>query len=239
MASNVVSSGVLVNPGDLTLNTSTQQAPLGARAEAGDRTFRYVLAGGTALVPGKLQQASAELTNHQDMAPTATAIGATSVSVTPGATAGAANLYAEGWLIITVTPGQGYQYRVSGHAAISASTAFTVNISDPIVVALTTSSRCDLVMNPYKNVVVNPTTATSCPVGAAVNAVTAAYYGWLQTGGVASILADGAVAVGTDVVASNATAGAVEALTGVQAVVGNAVTGIATTEYGAVNLFLN
>jgi hypothetical protein len=46
------------------------------------------------------------------------------------------------------------------------------------------------------------------------------------------------VTVGTDLVASNATAGAVEALTGVQAVIGNAMSGIATTEYGPVKLLI-
>ncbi len=44
--------------------------------------------------------------------------------------------------------------------------------------------------------------------------------------------------VGTSLVASNATAGAAEAGTGVQALIGTALTGVATTEYGAVMINL-
>lgn len=225
-------------PGDLTLNTATQQARLGQKAEIGNRTYRYVLAGGTSLVPGKLQQAPAENTAFEDMAPAAASIGAVSVTLTPGATTATANQYAEGFLFVTVTPGQGYMYQISSHAAISSSTAFVANLMDSIQVALTTSSRLDMVSNPYGNVIVNPTTATSTPVGAAVFIVTNAQYGWIQTGGVTSLLADGTVTVGTSLVASNGTAGAVEALAGVQAEVALAVTGIATTEYGACKLLI-
>ena len=232
-------SDSLVNPGDLTLNTATQQMALGTRATIASRSFRYVKAGGTTLVQGKLQQAPAEITNHQNMVTAAAAIGATSVSVTPGATGGAANLYAEGWLLITITPGEGYMYQVSSHAAITSSTAFTVYLKDAIQVALTTASNADLVSNPYANIVVNPTTATSAPVGAAVYPVTNAQFGWIQDGGVASCLVDDqTVVVGTSLSASNQAAGAVEPLTGVQALVGIAMTGGATTDYVAVKLLL-
>lgn len=83
---------------DLTLNSSIQMHNLGERAVTPDgRSFRYVKAGGTALVPGKLYQAPAEVTNHQNLAPTdAVAIGATSLTVTLGATAATANQYAGG-----------------------------------------------------------------------------------------------------------------------------------------------
>lgn len=210
---------------------------LGAKfVDQNGNAYRRVLVGGTALVPGKLYQAPAEITDHQGLTPAAAAIGATSVTVTLGATAVTANQYAGGYLIVTITPGQGYKYLISSHPAASGAATCVLQLADPIVVALTTSSRVDMVLNPYSGVVVNPTTATSCPVGAAVHAAAAATYSWLQTGGVAALLADGALAVGTNVCASNATAGAVEAATGVQALVGLAQTGVATTDYGAVKL---
>lgn len=232
-------SDSLINPGDLTLNTSTQQFGLGARATIGSRSFRYAQAGGSALVQGKLQQAPAENTAFEDMAPTATAVGATSVTLTPGASTATANQYADGYLVVTVTPGEGYMYQISSHAAISSSTAFVANLKDAIQVALTTSSNLDMISNPYKNIVVNPTTATSAPVGAAVFPVTAAYFGWIQDGGPASLLVDDqTVVVGTNVAASNQAAGAIEPHTGVQALVGVALTGGATTEYVAVKMTL-
>lgn len=245
-----LTSDILINPMDLfdistssltpvgtTSGINNDSAKLGALATTGDgRYFRYAIAGATALVPGTLQQASAEVTGSQNLAVAAAAIGATSVTTTSNVTC-SANDFAGGYLIVTITPGQGYQYQILSHAAASAAPV-TLNLADPIVVALTTSSRVDLVANPYKGVVINPTTATSCPVGVAVAATPISYYGWLQVRGVGTVLADGAVVVGTQVVASNATAGAVEALTGVQAIVGTAVTGVATTDYGAINLEL-
>jgi len=81
-------------------------------------------------------------------------------------------------------------------------------------------------------------TDTGGVIGAAVDNITAASYGWLQTKGACALLADGTVTVGTSVVASNGTAGAVEAATGAQQIVGFALSGIATTEYGAIFLTL-
>lgn len=202
------------------------------------RAFRYAKAGGTALVPGKLQQASAEVTANQDLTAVAANIGDLSIASTSTVTV-TANQYAEGWAVITVTPGQGYQYKIKNHLAYTAA-APTFVLEDAVLVALTTSSRIDLVANPYSAVIVNPATASSAPVGVAVYPVAASEFGWLQVAGVANVLADGSVTVGTAVDASNGTAGAVEAHpeAGVQAGVGIAMSGIATTEYGPIKLNL-
>lgn len=224
---------------DLYTTSATQYHRLGERLKTPDgREFRYCLAGATTLVVGKLQQAAAEKTNHQNLTPTAAAIGATSVTVTLGATASTANQYADGWAIVTVTPDVGQQYRIKSHAAAASSAAQTLTLDDPLVAAWTSSTRVDMVLNPYSGVVVNPTTATSCPVGAGVFAITNAQYGWIQTKGVAALLADVAITVGVNVSASNAIAGAVEAAVTAQAACGFAVTGIADTEYGAIFLTL-
>lgn len=218
--------------------SSTQLHALGEVVQTNDgRTFRYALAGGTTLVPGKLQQAPAEVTADQNLTAVAAAVGDTTLVSTSTITV-AANYYANGYALITVTPGQGYMYKIKGHAAFTAA-APTFILEDAIqTTALTTGSRIDLVSNPYSNVIVNPTTATSCPVGVAVYPITNAQYGWIQVAGVASVLADGTITVGTAVDASNGTAGAVEAHAeaGVQAQVGIAVTGGATTEYCAIRL---
>ena len=121
---------------DLTLNSSIQMHNLGERAVTPDgRSFRYVKAGGTALVPGKLYQAPAEVTNHQNLAPTdAVAIGATSLTVTLGATAATANQYAGGYVVITTGTGVGYQYRISSHPAAALNTTLTLTLEAPIIV---------------------------------------------------------------------------------------------------------
>lgn len=203
------------------------------------RTFRYAKAGGTALVQGKLQQASAEVTANQNLTAVAAAVGDTLLVSTSTVTV-TANQYAEGFALITVTPGEGYHYKIKNHLAYT-SAAPTFVLEDPIILtALTTGSRIDLMANPYSAVIVNPATASSAPVGVAVYPIAASEFGWLQVGGVANVLADGTVTVGTALDASNGTAGAVEAHpeAGVQAPVGLAMSGIATTEYGPVKLNL-
>jgi hypothetical protein len=201
------------------------------------RQFRYCKAGGTTLVPGKLQQSAAEdTTNFQNLAVAAAAIGATSVTTTTTVTL-TANQLAGGLMIITTSTGAGYVYRIKSHPAVTTAVV-TIALEDPILVALTTSSRIDVHPNLYDGVIVNPATASSTPVGVAIYPVTNAQYGWLQVKGAAPVLADGTVVVGTSVCASNATAGAVEAFTGVQAPVGLAITGGATTEYVQVALNL-
>jgi hypothetical protein len=235
-----LASALQISPQDIFSYTSTQQADLGAIAKTADgRTFRYVKAGGTALVVGKLQQNAAETTAWENLTAVAASVGDTTIASTSTVTL-TANQLAGGFAIITVTPGVGYIYQISGHAAYSAA-APTLALTDPIQVALTTSSRIDLVPSPYSAVIVNPATATGAPVGVAVAPITASYFGWVQSGGIAAVLADGAITVGTNVIASNAVAGAVEPgadTADLQATVGTAFTGIADTEYGAVNLLL-
>lgn len=194
---------------------ATQVLPLGTERETKDgRRFRYCKAGAVDLVAGNVIQSSAIVANHLANTPPAVAIGDKSFSYTPGATAGAANLYAEGFLQVDTTPGNGYTYQVSGHAAISSSTAFTLNLVDAVQVALTTSSRVGLIANPYKNVIQFPvTTATGTYVGIAPCVITASEFGWLQTDGLASVLIAGTPALGAMVMTPSTTAGSAVVIT--------------------------
>ena len=94
--------------------------------------------------------------------------------------------------------------------------------------------------NPYRGVLVFPATMSGAPNGVAVKPVAANEFGWIQNGGVAVVLAEGAIIAGAPVVAGVTTAGAVAAFaaSGTTAVLGIAAAGIADTEYGAVNLNL-
>jgi hypothetical protein len=205
---------VTITGQDIFTSSTTQYHPLGTIGRTSDgRQFRYAQAGASDLVAGELQQGAAPIPNHLANTPPAVAIGAKSFSYTPGATAGAANLYAEGYLQVDTTPGNGYTYVVSGHAAITASTAFTLNLRDPIQVALTTSSRVGLRHNAYKNVIQTPTTITAQVVGVAPCVVTATQYGWLQTKGPCSVLINGTPAVTAPVINGATTAGSVDVWT--------------------------
>lgn len=245
-----LSSDILINPQDLfditvssltaaqgtTSGINNDAATLGCLATTGDgRYFRYAIAGAVALVPGKLQQSSVEATGNENLTGVVTAIGATSLVSTSTVTL-TANQLTGGYAIITTGTGVGYQYQIGTHAAFT-SAAPTINLVDPIAVALDTTSRIDLVPSPFNGVIVNPTTATGAIVGVAVAPTPISFYGWLQTKGPATVLAQGTIVVGEEVGASATTAGAIVATTGVLADVGYAITGIATTEYGAI--FLN
>lgn len=196
--------------------STTRDHPLGTMAISLDgRVFRYARAGSVTLAPGELHQGFAKIPNHLANTPPAVAIGATSFTYTPGATAGAENLYAEGFLNVDTTPGQGRMYRISGHPAIVSATAFRLELDndDPIQVALTTSSRVGLHGNPWKNVIQCPTAVTARVCGGGVSAMTDGTYGWLQTRGAFSGLINGTPAITSPVANSATTAGAFDVWT--------------------------
>jgi hypothetical protein len=203
--------GLTITSQDTFTGSTTQVHALGTLAMTADgRRFRYCQVGASDLVAGNVIQGAAPITAHLANTPPAVAAGALSFSYTPGATAAAANLYAEGYLQVDTTPGNGYTYQVAGHAAITASTAFTLHLRDPIQVALTTSSRVGLMPNAYKAVIKTPTTNTAKVVGVAPAPLVASTYGWLQTYGPCSTLINGTPAITAPVVNSGTTAGAVD-----------------------------
>lgn len=197
------------------VSTATAKHRIGTRAESDDgRVYRYAKAGAADLVAGNVIQGPAIVTTHLANTPPAVAIGATTFTYTPGATLGTADQYADGILQVDTTPGNGYDYTIAGHAAFALSTAFTLNLRDPIQVALTTSSRVGLRANPYNGVIQFPvTTATGPVVGVATYIITAAQYGWIQTWGIASVLIAGTPAHGALVMTPSTVAGSVAVMT--------------------------
>lgn len=223
--------------------TSTPLHALGTLGVTPDgRKFRYVYSGASALVAGELQQSPAETSDSQSLIVAAASVGAFTVTTTDTTTV-TANEFANGYLITTGEggTGNGFAYRIKSHPAATAA-AVTITLYEPLKVALTAATQIDLVHNPYNGVIQNPTTATGAPVGVAVIAMTANFYGWVQTGGPGVVKADasGAIAVGAGVVASNGTAGCVEDVASTtQAIIGTALTGIAASEFGACYLLLD
>lgn len=206
------------------------------------RAWRYVKAGTSNLVLGNVIQSPAEATGNQSRIVAAAAVGDTVITTTDTVTV-TANEYAGGWIVVTgeASTGTGGQYRIKSHpAATAAVCAFT--LEDPVQVALTATTQVDIVKNPYNGVIQMPTTYSGAVVGVASNEITASQYGWIQVEGVAAVKNDsaGAVVVGNLVVASKTTVGSVQAAanasTEVYSIVGCAVTGIATSEWGAVKL---
>jgi len=220
-------------------NSSVQELNLGTKVVVGDgREFRYVKAGATALVAGKVYDSPAQSTDNANIAVVLGTAGATQITVTLGSTAATVNQYAGGQVIINDEDGQGFTYSIKSHPAADAAASLVLTLEDdePIVTALTTSSQATLVANVYNGVIIHASTETGIPVGVAVTNITAAQYGWIQTRGPVSCLCGATTAIGQSVAASDTTAGAYEIGDGILPVIGYAVTAGVATEYNVIYL---
>lgn len=205
-----------INPFDTQL---IQRHPLGSVGfDRIGRRYRYVLNGAVATVKGHLLQSAARDTAFTDMAVQAiTAIGATQIPVTLGATSATKDLFADGILAITASTGLGQNFTIQGHAAATNATTCTFNLGEgeAVLTALATSSKATASRGPYNGVVDSPTTRTGMSVGVSISVIPATAagvtgYGWIGVEGLFAVLSDATVAaVGEDVSPSTTTAGAV------------------------------
>ena len=240
----VIGTNAIVGSSDvLQTNESVPSHELGDKILTSDgREFIYVLNGGTATVAGSIYQSPAETTGAQSRIVSAAAVGAMEVTTTDTLTA-TVNQFAGGYVVVTGEAGTGIgeTYRIKSHPAASAAVC-TFTLEDPIRVALSAASQVDIVAHPCAGVIINPITPSSGVVGVAVNAITAAQYGWLCVKGSTGVLNDsnGAITVGRRVVAGRTVAGAlrmeVSGTTEDMPYLGTALTGIAASEVGLVNL---
>lgn len=202
---------------DVFTPSTIQQHNLGEKAFSSDgRTFRYVKAGASALVPGDVIQSPAIVANHVNLTPTAVvAAGDTSVTVTLGATAATANQYAGGYLVVEKgTTGAGQTLKIKSHPAASSAATLLVTLEDPFVTATSGTVTMSLVANNYNGVIQTPvTTLTGTPVGVAVYPIAAGSFGWICSRGITGVKADGAITVGTvGVAVPSAAAGAAKVM---------------------------
>ena len=223
---------------DIYDESSTQNAPLGTRmAWADGRVYRYFQNGGTALAASKLFQTTVLVTGWDASVKPAAAYAAGQTQIGCSATAGTSvvdtnievTACQDGFIGVRTGAGQAYQYQIKSHTAISSNSAFTINLYDPIKVALGSTASCALIRNPYKDVVVAPTTHTGAIMGVSVMVVTANYYSWGQTWGIGlgydDADADRIVAAGMAVIRSISTAGYISGLATTAAATHGAVLG--------------
>ena len=186
------------------VETSDQKQKLGTRATTPDgRVFYYALNSSSAittagfLVDGLLNEADHDM----DKAATAAhSVGDTTISLEiTEASGGSGDLvkdeYADGYMMFNDGPGEGEVYRIKSHPAHDASADATVIITidepDGIRTALTTASLCGLFKSPYNAIAIvdgdaAPTTRTGV-IGVTTIPVTASYYCWVQTSGIATV----------------------------------------------------
>lgn len=191
--------------------STNQVYPLGSQLCFQDgRKYRFASCGGSTLAVGDLLQGAAGVSGDRAQAGVANAIGQRSPTVT-NTNPTTVNLYQEGYLVIDTTPGGGELYVINDHAAIAAATGtYNLAAGHAIRTALTTASTTTLVKNPYKLVIQMPATTATGPVcGVAVKALTSGQFGWVQTAGMAAVLANGTLVIGDTASTTRAAAGAV------------------------------
>ena len=199
------------------VETSSQKHKLGTRGGTSDgRICYYAENSGTAIDHGGylVDGIAAVAAHDMDVAATAAhSVGDTTISIEVPTTDLTANQYKDGYLYFNDGPGQGETYMVKSHPAHDASDDNTVIITiddeDGIVTALTTSSLCGLMYNPYKDIKIidGDGTMTTGVIGVTTAPVTADYFCWIQTSGPASVRLGAQVGVVGDGIAVSQASG--------------------------------
>ena len=195
-----------------------QQYPIGQKLVTPDGSiFRYVEMGATLGVANNLYQAEVPTTNwvKQDLATTAMAVGDSTITFTPGATAIAADELAGGTILVESAADLGHIYRIKSNTVSAGSAACILTLENGVTVkvAVATGATHDLtaLKNPWKDIIIHPSPATSIVVGIPRVVIAANAYGWVCTRGPASCLINGVPVINEPVVPSNAVDGSVGA----------------------------
>ncbi len=190
--------------------TSVSGAKLGEElAMPTSRVYRYARNGIAALAVGTVVQAVRPNGAHANLTCAATAVKATSITVTLGTAPVSTDEYAEGYIFTNDAAGQGYVYDIVSHPWALAAGTLKLAIRDDVDVALTTSSQATLLKNVYSNVNKPGGDPWDIICGVAPVAVPANEYFWCQVRGPAAVLQEGALFAGRGVMVSQVKPGAV------------------------------
>lgn len=174
--------------------TATQEHALGRRVDLWDgRVFRYAKNGAVQLAAGLMTQSpavAAELINEVQTNYT-TAVGDKIVRVLVTTASGVTNgSLVGGYLVTQDGDGEGYSYAIKNNRWITGDTVLELELVDAIRVATAATSEFTIVPNPYRNVIVQPTTVTAIAVGVPNIVVPANQYFWAQRRGPCPMIVD-------------------------------------------------
>ena len=176
--------------------TAAAEHALGTKMVLPDgRTFYYAKNSSAAITTGGMivDGIAAVAAHDMDVPPTAAqSVGDNTISLEVPTTDLTENQYKDGYLIFNDADGEGEVYRIVSHPAHDASADNTVIITiedEGIQTAITTSTEAQLIYNPYTDVKITDGdgTMTTGPLGVTTIPVTASYYCWIQTSGIASV----------------------------------------------------
>lgn len=211
-------------------SSSTQKGPVGARMAFNDgRVFRYSYFV-SAVSAGTLCAQDASISNVgetaattvRDSAGTAADIASSdSVDVlyfldTDLFTAANSNdIFAGGYVHHIASAEGGYTYRVRGNTYTAATSVMQVDLYDTIAANISSQNEMAVTGSMYNYLAIANNGTDDVVVGVPMVDAAAADYGWVQTWGVATVLADesaGTIAAGTVAVLSDGVNGAAEPL---------------------------
>jgi hypothetical protein len=179
---------------------TTKLYTIGQRAESPDgSTFRYAEKDATGGVANKLQQSSVPVANWTTQAHTvALAVGDTEISFKDGGTAFTVNQMEGGTIMTEETDDLGHIYRVKSNV-VTAANETVCQLEDGVTVQVAMAVAANNVLtaslNPWMDILLQPAINTAFCCGVPRVVIAANAYGWVQTRGVTSCLADGATAI--------------------------------------------
>ena len=199
----ILTAGVASNQSVHSVATDPRHA-VGTRGQLSDgRVFYYASSvSSSTIAAGSLVCAPATDTDYVNIAvATSAPIGATSLALTlGGANTHAVNAFRGGYVVVNDATGEGHTYRIEGSSAVTAGTAITVTLSDPIVIALVAAtSQVTLLLSPFAELD-RVAGTTSRPAGVTQLLIPAGdsttQYFWVQTWGTSSGEDDAAIVDG-------------------------------------------
>ena len=166
--------------------------PLGKQLVLEDgRKYRFASAGGSTLVIGDALTGPVNTSSQQNRScAVAGVVGDRTITINTGASS-ALNTFAEGYLSVSVTPGAGQRYKIAGHPLMTTGDdlVYLAPGNGLRTVTVVTTTKYDLILNPYKGVKQVPTTTlTAPPLGVAITAPTTLQGCWIQPRGIAAVL---------------------------------------------------
>ena len=176
--------------------TASAEHALGTKMVLPDgRTFYYAKNSSAAITSGGMIVDGIAAVAAHDMDLTlilAHSVGDNTISLEVPTTDLTKDEYKNGYLVFNDEAGEGEVYRIVSHPAHDASddnTVITTIEDEGLQTAITTSTEAQLIYNPYTNVklIDGDGTMTTGPLGVTTIPVTASYYCWLQTSGIASV----------------------------------------------------
>ena len=189
---------------DLSVADSVQKYPLGTRYVDGDRAFRYAKFLGT-MNPDLLARDTQPQTVAYIAIQAATLQYATRFTCTVGAADGiagdgdiAADELAGGYCVIFDASSKAITRQIKSNTATDGGGTMTVDVTDPIPVALTTSDHVECMASQYRYLTASTSNAYGMHVGLPVLVYTSGQFGWVQTWGPCWIAPQAAVGSGSN-----------------------------------------